>query len=70
MVEDTIINYEQEIISFPFFPLSSLPPLSLLRFPPSSYFEKYCKDIYGLRDNEIVYVWEQYKNIVLNKIDE
>ena len=67
IVQDTIIDYEGRII----FPLS--PPISTpshLFFPYPPYFEKYCKDTYGLTNPEIEYVWIRYKNIMLNKINE
>lgn len=71
MVKDTIIDYEQKIIRFPFFfsppsshlfPFPSLPPL------PSTTFEKYCIDIYGLTVKETIYVWKQYKSIIEDKL--
>ena len=75
LVGDTVIDYEQERISSPFFPpLLSPPPLflftlSLFSSTPS-YFQKYCKDTYGLTDPEIEYVWKQYKDIIKDKINE
>jgi len=51
--------------------LSFPPPFStfLLSSPFLGYtFEKYCKDIYGLTEEEIKYVWKQYKDIIKDKI--
>jgi hypothetical protein len=72
LVGDTIIDYEQKIIQFPFFSFSlslpsSLPPPFPLPFP-STTFEKYCIDIYGLTVKETIYVWKQYKSIIEDKI--
>ena len=76
IVSETIIDYDQEEIYFPF---SSSPPLLLLRlsaFPslPSPLpsftisFFKHCREVYGLNDGEIDYVWDEYTNIILDKI--
>ena len=74
LVGDTRIDYEQEKISSPSFPLSSFPlpfyfTLSLFSSTPS-YFQKYCKDTYGLTEPEIEYVWKHYKDIIKDKINE
>jgi hypothetical protein len=79
IVRDTRIDYEKEEIQFPFpyylsrslrfSPLSfssKYLPLELL-FP--SPFPKYCKDVYGLTNQEIRYVWDQYKDIITDKIE-
>ena len=68
IVEDTIIDYDLDRIIFPLTPPISTP--SHLFLPPPPYFEKYCKDTYGLTNPEIEYVWIRYKNIMLNKINE
>ncbi len=67
IVVDTIIDYEQNIIRFPFLTLRYAFPtrLSLRR---GYSFEKYCKDIYGLTEEEVKYVWKQYKSIIEDKI--
>ena len=39
-----------------------------LGFPPH-YFSQHCEEVYGLNDDEIVYVWKQYKEIILDKIE-
>ena len=81
LVRDTMIDYDEDEIQFPFFPssfyfstifsLSSPSRSPLLTFPPtlpSSSFSKYCIDVYGLTDQEIEYVWNQYKDIIKDKI--
>jgi len=47
-------------LSFPFYllPLSSLPSL----------FSEHCENVYGLNNGEIEYLWDEYKNIIDNKI--
>ena len=81
LVRGTRIDYDKEEIQFPFpffykFSLSSPVPfsflsrlLSLFSVPLSSSFPKYCKDVYGLTNQEIRYVWDQYKDIITDKIE-
>ena len=40
------------------------PFVSPLHFSLFPFFTKHCKDIYGLNEQEIEYVWEEYKKIV------
>ena len=69
IVRETRINYDQKRVYTPF----SSPP-----FPFSFYnrplfflfsFSNHCEDVYGLNDDEIKYVWEEYKQIIKDKID-
>jgi hypothetical protein len=69
IVEDTIIDYDLDRIIFPLSPPTYTPSHLFLTLP-YPYFEKYCKDTYGLTNPEIKYVWIRYKNIMLNKINE
>jgi hypothetical protein len=74
MVRDTDIDYDNDRIRSPFFPYPS-PRLSssLFLFPHSSltvsFFTRYCKNTYGLTETEIEYVWDQYRDIIKEKID-
>ena len=81
LLRDTKIDYKNEKITTPF-PLSSfsllLPPFlssfvfffPLLSFPilPVS-FSSYSKVTYGLTEQEIEYVWKEYKSIIKIKIE-
>ena len=66
IVSETRIDYDRKVIVTPlpgpplFFPLS-FPPLSPL------IFTKHCRGVYGLNDDEVKYVWDEYKKIILNK---
>ena len=40
-----------------------------LKFPPH-YFDHHCKEVYGLNDDEIDYVWTNYQRIIRDKRDE
>jgi len=53
LVKGTKIDYDQKRIQYPFLP---------------SPFSKYCKNVYGLTEDEVKYVWNQYKDIILDKI--
>lgn len=77
MVRSTKIDYENESIDPPFPPNITFPFFLLtylIFFPPNpspSYFSlsKYCKNMFGLTEEEIEYVWEKYKSIILDKIN-
>ena len=80
IVSETRIDYEKEEIQFPFssrpfslrrprflphhFPFSSSPP-SL----PIFSFSDHCKDVYGLNEEETMYVWKEYREIIKDKIE-
>jgi len=76
IVRDTVIDYEKEKVytshlSFSSYYLSidfyqSLP--LYIHNPISSLFSKYCKNTYGIVENEIDYVWDQYRVIIKGKI--
>ena len=34
-----------------------------------TFFIKHCKDVYGLNHDEVDYVWEEYKDIIKDKIE-
>ena len=71
LVDDTIIDFKKNEIRYPFTSSTSvhLPHYPLL--PPSSRhsFRNYNKDNYGLTENEMDYVWNEYKNIILDKFN-
>lgn len=71
LVRGTKIDYDREEIYFP-----SFPYISPHHFLPSSFsysyfdssFSKYCKNMFGLTEEEIEYVWEEYITIIKDKI--
>ena len=74
LVRSTNIDYDKKIVSFPPssftrhifpFPLFSPSPY----FPPRSSFSTYCRNQFGLTDDEIDYVWNEYKSIIKDKIE-
>jgi len=79
IVRETRVDYDKEEVYFPFlfspshpsllFPLSSLPILPLVPRDSLFQFSNHCRDIYGLNEEEIEYIWEEYREIIYNKID-
>ena len=71
LVRGTRLDYDREEIHFPF-TNSFTPPLPfsyLSSYPPSSRsFSKYCKNEFGLTDEEIEYVWKEYRKIIKKKL--
>ena len=73
LVRETIIyhDHDNERVNFPFhprpFPFSL--SLSILSDPSFFYVTKHCKEVYGLNDDEISYVWNEYREIIIDKIE-
>ena len=79
IVSETRIDYDKKEVYLPFF---HSRPITVFRFlstisPPGSFYRQ-CRDIYGLKKGyhesgqlfyEIDYVWEEYRNIIINKIE-
>ena len=66
IVSETSLDYDQKRVYTPFF--SRRLPFFL--FPHSHFvvFRKHCKDVYGLNMEEIEYVWNNYVQIIRDKI--
>jgi len=76
LVRGTNIDYDEGRIYAPFspphfthYPLNYLHSQSSFFLIPSS-FSKYCKNTFGLTEEEVDYVWEQYREIILSKIED
>ena len=80
LVRGTNIDYGEKIITFPFspYPLSFqlslpfkyIPPSLSFNFSVPTYsFEIYCKNTFGLTDDEVSYVYKQYRDIIKDKIE-
>ena len=69
LLRDTKIDYEKKEISYFF----SCRLHSILHGLPSLYsfpdFSNYCKNTFGLTEEEIIYVWKEYREIILDKIN-
>jgi len=70
LVSETKIDYNERTIFLPFsfspFSYSCYSLQLLLLFSP---FSKHCKEVYGLNKQEIEYVWEEYREIIKDKIN-
>ncbi len=57
-----------------FFPHSPPPPLLLssyhLYLILPSYFSNHCKEVYSLNEQEIDYVWKEYKKEITDLIED
>ena len=82
LIRDSRINYETGSIYYPFknfdtkyITYTSLPDRNLFysftfRKPPYyEQFSEYCMVRYGLTDKEISTVWEQYRLIMVDRIE-
>ena len=73
IVSETSIDYKKEKVYTPFFSLlSSFPSSSfflsfLLLLSPPLLFRKHCRDVYGLNEEETEYVWNNYRQIIIDK---
>ena len=78
MVKVTKMDYENKEVNTPFYSPSLLPlPLSFSFFfsqpfsiTTSFSFSSYCKNTFGLTEDEIRYIWKDYKNIINDKIEK
>ena len=70
IVRETKIDYDEKEVSVPLPPFSLSPHLLSPRFhSPFPSFTKHCKDVYGLNIEETEYVWEEYRRIIKDKIE-
>ena len=59
---------DEERVYVPFLPQSLPPSLFLREYLSPLSFSKHCREVYGLNDNEVKYVWKEYREIVKDKI--
>lgn len=62
LVRETKVDHKRDKIYFPFDTLTN--PSSLSEHP----FNKHCREVYGLNEKEIEWVWGKYKTHIYNKI--
>jgi len=70
LVGETGIDYEKNVVYNSTLFVSPTHPYFLTKKPPLAIFSQHCRDIYGLTEPEIEYVWKEYRKIILNKINE
>ena len=67
IVSETIIDYNKGRIDSPF---TVFYHSDIIRQNESTYyFATHCRDVYGLDDDEVEYVWDKYKQIIKDKIE-
>ena len=76
IVRETEIEYDYDRIFTPFSPFSfSCKYLSLIgniwniRTLFHRLLRRHCKEVYGLNDDEVNYVWNEYKKIIKDKLN-
>ena len=75
IVSETTIDYENDRIFTPFSPFyfisSFLSDVKDWNTSPLLHrlLRRHCKEVYGLNNDEVDYVWNEYKNIIKDKID-
>ncbi len=84
LIRDTTIDYDREEITYPFPALYFYPPQvpfpefffdtsseTFISFDVSPFIDLYlyCNNTYGLTEEETEYVWERYKAIIIDKIE-
>ena len=74
LVSETRIDYDEEKLYLPFTSPRLIPNLAASYIPilppfcPDS-FHKHCRNVYGLNDIEIDYVWLVYVDIIKDKLE-
>ena len=66
IVKDTKIDYDKGRVHLSFFPYPFFPHNLT---PLFSSFSRYCKNVYGLTDQEIEYVWKKFLTIIKEKLE-
>ena len=71
IVRETTIDYDEERFLPPFsVPSSSSFFLFSLSFPsPYPSFIIHCREVYGLNEDEVSYVWKEYRDIIKDEIN-
>lgn len=75
LVSETEVDSEKEEIHFQFLPLDEIYGINsfhMLHFNIVTIYTQFlnhCRDVYGLNDDEIDYVWDEYENDIKSMID-
>ena len=70
LVSESVTQLKGRILLVPYSVLHQVVPLPSFPLYPhiSSSFSNYVTKIYGLTEEEVKYVWEQYTDIINNRI--
>ena len=72
IVRETKIDYAEKRVYTPITTHNFSQLLFLFSFPflsSDSNFSIHCREVYGLNDDEVSYVWNEYKKIIKDKIN-
>jgi len=67
IVRETTIDYRGRGKIFTPFTTFTFPSLYIFYY--RSNFTKHCKEVYGLNEQEIEYIWKEYRDIIKDKIE-
>jgi hypothetical protein len=69
IVSETKIDYDRKVIGTPLHPIPfHYPSPTFIRPTSPLIFSRHCKNVYGLNEQEIKYVWKEYKKIINDEI--
>ena len=79
IVSETTIDYDKETIRTPFplinpnafarYLFTSRSPIFHRQPSPFTSFINHCRDVYGLNDDEVNYIWVKWRDIIKYKKD-
>lgn len=69
IVNETEVDHVKGIVDTTYIPSPSNTHFLNRPFPPLFLFSHHCKEVYGLNEQEIKYVWKEYKRIIKDKIN-
>ena len=74
IVSETRIDYDEERFLPPFlstlnYPFPSFPYVSSFLYSPFPSFIIHCREVYGLNEDEVSYVWKEYRDIIIDEIE-
>jgi len=74
ILSETTIDYGKERLYTPFSPHPLYPNSSFHKPHNTSHLHhrllrRHCREVYGLNDDEVNYVWNEYKNIIKDKLN-
>ena len=79
LVSETTIDYDKETIRTPFplinpnafarYLFTSRSPIFHRQPSPFTSFINHCRDVYGLNDDEVNYIWVKWRDIIKHKKD-
>jgi hypothetical protein len=70
IVYETRIDYDRKVIGTPLHPIPfHYPSPTFIRPTSPLIFSRHCKGVYGLNEQEIEYVWNEYRDIIKDKVN-